>query len=294
MSLTTFSEDSILKGVRYDAKTKCAAVYDIINKVTGCGVKSISIYWHRMLEVHPDLLTKCLNIQFPGRGQKETPTATVNVLVEIIMLCPGKIAKTVRMQAAKTLCRAMAGDLTLVDQILERHTEVAGTNEQAIILEGTGVTPDQANMGMTQETKEEHMLGVKRARAEIDALELSNRDRRIDFLAKAKGLLIENHPNNILEPRMAILIHDRMADLIAGEVGSIIGSISISSVAGELGRVFNNAQLCSIGKKVAQSYRNKYGKNPERHTQWVDGRATEVNSYTMEDKAMIVDIIKTL
>jgi hypothetical protein len=71
-------------------------------------------------------------------------------------------------------------------------------------------------------------------------------------------------------------------------------SVSISSVASEMGVIISNVQLCLIGKKVAQHYREKHGKNPDRHTQWVDGRATEVNSYTMYDKEMIVNVIETL
>jgi hypothetical protein len=51
MSLTTFTQESILEGVRYDPETKCAAVYDIINKVTGCSasphLRKVETYFGR-------------------------------------------------------------------------------------------------------------------------------------------------------------------------------------------------------------------------------------------------------
>jgi hypothetical protein len=62
MSLTTFTENSIL---RYDPETKCAAVYDIIDRVTGCGASQTSENWKRMLEVHRTL-RKCVNLKFEG------------------------------------------------------------------------------------------------------------------------------------------------------------------------------------------------------------------------------------
>ncbi len=42
--------------------------------------------------------------------------------------CPGKMARDFRRTAAVTLCRLLRGDLTLVDEIQQRHSDVQGTD----------------------------------------------------------------------------------------------------------------------------------------------------------------------
>ena len=60
------------------------------------------------------------NFQFPGKGQRLTPVATLQVFLEILVLLPGKLANTIREEAVRTLIRAMNGDPTLVEEIIAR------------------------------------------------------------------------------------------------------------------------------------------------------------------------------
>ncbi|NES66041.1 MAG: KilA-N domain-containing protein [Okeania sp. SIO2D1] len=96
------------------------SVYDVIGYVTGNS--NPWQVWNRLSEEHSEVLTKCEDFQFPGKGQKLTPVATLQVFLEILVLLPGRIAASVRESAIRTLIRYMNGDPTLVDEILDRIT----------------------------------------------------------------------------------------------------------------------------------------------------------------------------
>lgn len=76
--------------------------------------------WNRLQKTNPEVLAKCENFQFPGKGQRLTPVATLQVFLEILVLLRGKLAAKVREEAVRTLIRLMKGDPTLVEEILGR------------------------------------------------------------------------------------------------------------------------------------------------------------------------------
>lgn len=76
--------------------------------------------WKRLRTKHPEVVTKCHSFKFPGRGQQLTPVADLQVFLEIVTLLPGKLAAQVRSEAVRTLIRAMNGDPTLAEEIIER------------------------------------------------------------------------------------------------------------------------------------------------------------------------------
>ena len=49
------------------------SVFDMI-RVLGAQ-KAPHKAWERLVDTHPEVLTKCQNLQFPGAGQRETPVA---------------------------------------------------------------------------------------------------------------------------------------------------------------------------------------------------------------------------
>lgn len=126
--------------IRYDPLTKKGSVLDVVQLVTDCRKDNVSTLYTRICNEYPDVSTKCANFKFPGQGQRPTPVAHISTLIEIAWLCPGKRAKEFRRTGAVTMCRALGGDLSLVEEIRQRHGEVAGTEEQAAFLAGTGVT----------------------------------------------------------------------------------------------------------------------------------------------------------
>jgi len=115
------SEDYPESFRRIDGKV---SVYDAIEYSTG--YKNPHDAWKRMLVTYPEVLAKCEYFQFPGQGQKPTPIATLEVFLEILVLLPGKIAAMVREKAVKTLIRVMRGDITLVEEILDRIQDQKG------------------------------------------------------------------------------------------------------------------------------------------------------------------------
>ena len=99
------------------------SIYDAIIFVTG--QKNPREVWKRLQEAYPVFVPKCDKYKFPGRGGKArpTPVADLQTFLEILVVLPGKLAAHVREEAVRTLIRSMNGDLTLVDEILERVKE---------------------------------------------------------------------------------------------------------------------------------------------------------------------------
>ena len=94
------------------------SVYDGIAYTTGH--KNPYQVWNDLIARIPEVLQKTENFQFPGRGQRPTPVATLQVFLEILMTLPGRVAADVREKAVRTLIRAMNGDPSLVDEIISR------------------------------------------------------------------------------------------------------------------------------------------------------------------------------
>lgn len=94
------------------------SVYDAITFITGD--RNPRKTWERLGEQYSEVVAKCYNFKFPGRGQRNTPVADLQVFLEILVVLPGRLAARVREEAVRTLIRAMNGDLTLVDEILDR------------------------------------------------------------------------------------------------------------------------------------------------------------------------------
>ena len=126
------TETAILEGVRWDAESRRGSVLDVIRLVTESGNPGTA--WSRVKESHPDFITECHEFNFPGRG-RPTPVAPLKTLVEIAWLLPGRRAAEFRRAGAATMCRVLGGDLSLVDEIRERHGAI-GSEERAAWLEG--------------------------------------------------------------------------------------------------------------------------------------------------------------
>lgn len=94
------------------------SVYDGI--AYSIGQKNPYQVWNRLTVSHPEVLTKCENFQFLGKGQRPTPVANLQTFLEILVLLPGKLAAAVREEAVRTLIGAMQGDPTLVEEIISR------------------------------------------------------------------------------------------------------------------------------------------------------------------------------
>lgn len=96
------------------------SVYDGIGYVTGH--KNPRQVWNDLADRISVFVQKTDKYKFPGRGgaARPTPVATLEVFLEILVTLPGQMAAMIREKAVRTLVRAMQGDLTLVEEILDR------------------------------------------------------------------------------------------------------------------------------------------------------------------------------
>jgi hypothetical protein len=76
------------------------SVFDMI-RVLG-GQKNPRDTWANLVEKYPEVVGKCDNLKFPGRGQRETPVArTKEDAYYILGLLPGTVGRKYREDAAK-------------------------------------------------------------------------------------------------------------------------------------------------------------------------------------------------
>ena len=94
-------------------------VYDVLRCVFGIPQKDTFHTLDRLREQYPEVQALCLNFNFPGQGQRETPVTDARGIVRIIMLLPGRAAAPVRAKAADVLVRYLGGDPCLATKIIK-------------------------------------------------------------------------------------------------------------------------------------------------------------------------------
>lgn len=286
MSLTP---SDILQRIRFDPVQKQGSVYDVIQLVTGCRKDATPTMFARMSEQFPDVRTLCSDFKFPGQGQRLTPCAPTSTLVEIAWLCPGRAAKEFRRQGAVTLCRALGGDLSLIDEIRERHGLV-NAQEQEMLLAGTGVTAAEAN-GQAIEDPEERRQRLRRMSADTKAIEVSTQKTALDVFEHLRVLEAE-----AAEERDKMYFKDAAFNYIQNIFpssraieGTQNAPLTISTVAMEMGIRLSREQNKIAGMSASRLYREQHGTAPPKHSQFVDGAVRKVNTYTEADR----DIVET-
>ena len=75
------------------------SIFDII-RILG-GQKGERKVWERLQKPYPEVVAKCHNFKFPGRGQRETPVTNKEGALYIIGLLPGAVGRKYREEAAK-------------------------------------------------------------------------------------------------------------------------------------------------------------------------------------------------
>ena len=289
MAVARFTPEEILRSIRYDPLTKKGSVYDVVQLVTGCDKFHTSETFAGIVAKFPEVDEKVVNLKFPGRGQRPTPVAYLKDLVEIAWLCPGKHAKEFRRTGAVTLCRALGGDLSLVDEIRERHSTVTAEDQEAL-LAGTGVTAAEANgQALVVSAEDRRALKLRNDREALEIVEKAGEmSKRIKLWAEEERdvrhrLFLEDTARNMFI---------RYAGLVTGvetETVEVRMPVTISGVAADMGhKKLDTGTLAAIGKKAARLYREQHGEAPPKHVQYVDGAARHVNSYTTED----LDVLK--
>lgn len=98
------------------------SVFDMI-KTLG-SQKNPHQVWERFSYTHPEVLTKCENFRFPGRGQRDTPVAKAKEdVLYILSLLPGEVGRSYREQAAKLFTAFLDNPASVAAAAVERMTE---------------------------------------------------------------------------------------------------------------------------------------------------------------------------
>ncbi len=104
--------------IRRTADGKCS-VYDLISVVGG--QKSPRKAWERLRERHSEVVKKCHNFKFPGRGQRETPVTDREGWAYILGLLPGVVGQKYRESAANLVVRYLDADIKLAAEVVDRN-----------------------------------------------------------------------------------------------------------------------------------------------------------------------------
>ncbi|HEY9610541.1 hypothetical protein [Allocoleopsis sp.] len=117
------------------------SVYDVICVIGN--QKNPHEVWKRLCVAHPELLTKCEDFQFEGRGQRLTPTTSKQDTLYLIGLLPGAVGRAYREDAARLMIAKLEGrDITttgsdlLVLQLADMQSkmqEMLAQNQQIML-----------------------------------------------------------------------------------------------------------------------------------------------------------------
>ena len=191
---------------------------------------------------------------------------TLKDAITLIMVLPGKMAKELRAQFA---------------DIIENYIKTNGGSAE-----------------------EPMLTGFKRRREELELLKM---EEEIKGMAQSRIIAATAEIERVRDPirsnlddRTRLMIQDAMQNSILNttqakgmiENGPAANApISISSVAVALGYKATSDDCKRIGMALAKLYRNQHGKPPPKHDQLCDGRVTSVNSYTEQDRPLMVEAL---
>lgn len=188
------------------------SVYDLI-RIAG-GQKNPRDTWKSICEHHSEVVGKTDNFQFVGKGQRNTPVATMENCLYILGLLPGECGKSYREKAANLVRRYIEGDADLgVEMIYRDHNKervdrakkrllVCDTNKEAAELAAKhGVPQSQVHndryRGLyemnAQQLREDGK--ISKGKTPLDAM--STYDLALNSVANMMALQSDN-PNAIL------------------------------------------------------------------------------------------------
>lgn len=242
---------------------------------------------------------KFIERKMPGKGNGRAKLLTFEDTIELIMVLPGKIAKEFRLKFVDIIKRYLAGDHSLIQEIQAN----ARSDEPIHQMARDALDPDNTSL----KRKCEELDIAERIQKLEDSRE-NTRAKAVETTSKALQnikTLQEILGSDGIDERTRMQIEDYTKNLVLTRVNTAVlpisnsasipnetDSINVAIVAAEMGFKCNDAEAKLIGKKMAASYREKYGTNPPKHKQYVKGSFIPVNSYMERDRTMMVDIIR--
>ena len=178
------------------------SLIDVACVTTGCEGNEAGQKIREVLRQHPELQTQVVYEKFPGRGQRDTPTADVYVVVDFIMLLPGKRAAALRRNAAELFVRYHGGDLRMAQEI------TAARERQEQLLREEPEHPLRA----FGEAVEEQRLGPASSRRNSERQQLADESLlMVEELRRSTGL------KDLALTRRAMLVQTCFLELLRRE-----------------------------------------------------------------------------
>ena len=267
-----------------------------------------------------EVLSFCIYLKCAGAGQRETPCATIRGLQRYLLLLGGKVAADYRAIVEGTFTRVMAGDTSLIE-VINANAVSQAPIQQAFraALAQEPVEPVLDEFCLVGQKREREMLDMAERRLRLEEgmyrLEESRRGKALEHTSTAIGLIksftvldertslqFEDHIKNvILSSGRSFFDPNQQLALLANNNGNghnqpvIINeteSLSVSVLVGEMGHQCTDKDIQSIGRVMACKYREKYGKEPTKHKQFVKGNYVPVNSYMVRDRGMMEQAVR--
>lgn len=233
-----------------------------------------------------------------GQGNSKTELINLKDAIQLIMVLPGEMAKTIRAQIGDVMTKFFAGDESLVDQI-----RANSESNSAIAQLARASLPDK-----DREDPDSRHKRIKREELELARLEQEIQEKRIHNMSSFMTLMTQIRPDWMqTDARFRLQTEDMVKNIITTAPGSAqlaltnsseqgkSASLSISQLAQELGcKALSHGDACSVGRMAAKRYKASHGAEPPKHRQWVDGAERVVNSYTEADRALLVTVLTDL
>jgi hypothetical protein len=217
--------------------------------------------------------------------------------LKMIMFLPGEAAKNHRSAMANILRRYFAGDPSLLDEVNANavsESPVAQMARASIAAEGGNQIDD------SRKRKREE-LELMKLETEIKCMERKSQvdlwNGQIAVVAQYKSLCTDTD----MDERAKIMFKDAILNAVIVGTGQAITNgdsdaarpVSLSQVAKRLGMTLTIDDMRKVGGIVSKLYMDRHGEAPKKHTQLVDGRATQVNSYFAPDEDLLEEGLRT-
>ena len=252
-----------------------------------------------------------------GKGNTRTKLVSFNDSIELIMVLPGKMAKEMRTKFADVIRRYLAGDPSLVAEVLANAISTQPVSVMArASLESEPAPPVDRKLETRKKQLElEDMeLELRVKRAKVEAMELANRKAELAYVVDVKQTLTSIKADNTIDSgtRYAMEYAVKRVFIKDSQVPSLTpptdaptaienaaaptaaGVISISGVAIDLGFAKPDSRTAmAIGATLAALYRNQYGTPPQTAVRLAfDGVVCPVKIYTERDRDLVEQAVR--
>jgi hypothetical protein len=257
-------------------------------------------------DVYPS--SKFIERQMSTRGGHRTKLVTFEDAILLVMVLPGRVARETRIKFADIIRRYLGGDKSLIKEVESN----AASNSPIAQLARASLAPQGPTMTVipTEEMLEDRRRKREREEIEIRAMDADIQSKKLCNVKLFADTMSLINPHWADDSRLRLQTEDWLKNIAFNSSGSgnssgnahaitngqsdtsASKSISISQVAQEMGKRLSHGQSIQIGSAVSKRYKDKYGADPPKHSQWVDGAERKVNSYTERDRDIVMDALK--